>query len=112
MTVLAHPSLRQEPHSISAAEWAVRVDLGGRIVGESAYGINYAGFAIHSAIHAARPDAMFIAHILIVPVAVQDAVRRQVERKRKPVEGGRDIHDLIWETSLRKAVRLSPGFDA
>ena len=40
----------------------VKVDLDGKIIGESAYGINYAGYVIHSAIHAAREDAHFIAH--------------------------------------------------
>lgn len=40
----------------------VKVDLDGNIIGESDYGINYAGYVIHSAIHAAREDALFIAH--------------------------------------------------
>jgi ribulose-5-phosphate 4-epimerase/fuculose-1-phosphate aldolase len=40
----------------------VKVDLDGNIIGESEYGINYAGYVIHSAIHAAREDALFIAH--------------------------------------------------
>lgn len=40
----------------------VKVDLDGTIIGASEYGINYAGYVIHSAIHAARPDALFIAH--------------------------------------------------
>jgi len=40
----------------------VKVDLDGKIIGESEYGINYAGYVIHSAIHAAREDAQFIAH--------------------------------------------------
>jgi ribulose-5-phosphate 4-epimerase/fuculose-1-phosphate aldolase len=40
----------------------VKVDLEGNIIGESAYGINYAGYIIHSAIHAAREDATWIAH--------------------------------------------------
>ncbi|KQM19008.1 class II aldolase/adducin family protein [Novosphingobium sp. Leaf2] len=40
----------------------VKVDLDGNIIGESAYGINYAGYVIHSAIHGAREDALFIAH--------------------------------------------------
>jgi ribulose-5-phosphate 4-epimerase/fuculose-1-phosphate aldolase len=35
----------------------VKVDLDGRIIGESRYPINAAGFTIHSAVHAARPDA-------------------------------------------------------
>jgi len=40
----------------------VKVDLDGNIIGESEYGINYAGYVIHSAIHAAREDAHWIAH--------------------------------------------------
>jgi ribulose-5-phosphate 4-epimerase/fuculose-1-phosphate aldolase len=40
----------------------VKVDLDGNVIGESDYGINYAGYVIHSAIHGAREDAHFIAH--------------------------------------------------
>ncbi|MDC7683765.1 class II aldolase/adducin family protein [Asticcacaulis sp. BYS171W] len=40
----------------------VKVDLDGNLIGEHAYGINYAGYVIHSAIHAARDDAHFVAH--------------------------------------------------
>lgn len=40
----------------------VKVDLNGNILSDSEYGINYAGFVIHSAIHAAREDAHYIAH--------------------------------------------------
>jgi ribulose-5-phosphate 4-epimerase/fuculose-1-phosphate aldolase len=40
----------------------VKVDLAGNLIGDSEYGINYAGYVIHSAIHAARHDAKFIAH--------------------------------------------------
>ncbi|TCM14202.1 ribulose-5-phosphate 4-epimerase/fuculose-1-phosphate aldolase [Novosphingobium sp. PhB165] len=40
----------------------VKVDIDGNIIGESEYGINYAGYVIHSAIHAARDDAHYIAH--------------------------------------------------
>lgn len=40
----------------------VKVDIDGNIIGESEYGINYAGYVIHSAIHDAREDAHFIAH--------------------------------------------------
>ena len=39
----------------------VKIDLDGNIV-QGDHGINYAGFVIHSAIHAAREDAHFIAH--------------------------------------------------
>ena len=40
----------------------VKVDLDGTIIGEGEYGINYAGYVIHSAIHAVRDDAHWIAH--------------------------------------------------
>ena len=40
----------------------VKVDLDGNVIGESDYGINFAGYVIHSAMHAALPDAMFVAH--------------------------------------------------
>lgn len=40
----------------------VKIDLDANVIGESEYGINYAGYVIHSAIHAAREDAHFIAH--------------------------------------------------
>lgn len=39
----------------------VKVDLEGRVI-EGRWGINQAGYVIHSAIHAAREDAHFIAH--------------------------------------------------
>ncbi len=41
----------------------VKVDLDGRIVEPSAYAINPAGFTIHSAVHAARPDAHCVLHL-------------------------------------------------
>ena len=40
----------------------VKVDLDGRPLHDTAYGVNKAGFVIHSAIHAARPDAHCIVH--------------------------------------------------
>ena len=40
----------------------VKVDIDGNIVSDTQYGINPAGFVIHSAIHAARPDAHCIIH--------------------------------------------------
>jgi ribulose-5-phosphate 4-epimerase/fuculose-1-phosphate aldolase len=40
----------------------VKVDLSGRIVMESPFSINPAGFTIHSAIHAAREDAHCVMH--------------------------------------------------
>jgi ribulose-5-phosphate 4-epimerase/fuculose-1-phosphate aldolase len=40
----------------------VKIDLDGKIVGHSDYPVNPAGFVIHSAIHAAVPDALCIMH--------------------------------------------------
>jgi ribulose-5-phosphate 4-epimerase/fuculose-1-phosphate aldolase len=40
----------------------VKIDLQGRVIGESAYPINPAGFVIHAAIHAHRHDAHCIIH--------------------------------------------------
>jgi ribulose-5-phosphate 4-epimerase/fuculose-1-phosphate aldolase len=41
----------------------VKVDLDGKIVADSPYGINPAGFTIHSAVHAHRHDALFVMHL-------------------------------------------------
>ncbi|NBU27611.1 MAG: class II aldolase/adducin family protein [Caulobacteraceae bacterium] len=41
----------------------VKIDLDGQILQETPYFINPAGFTIHSAIHAARDDAMFVMHL-------------------------------------------------
>ncbi len=40
----------------------VKVDIDGKIVEETNYTINPAGFIIHSAVHAARPDANCVIH--------------------------------------------------
>jgi ribulose-5-phosphate 4-epimerase/fuculose-1-phosphate aldolase len=41
----------------------VKVDLDGRIVSETSYVINPAGFTIHSAVHAGREDALCVMHL-------------------------------------------------
>jgi ribulose-5-phosphate 4-epimerase/fuculose-1-phosphate aldolase len=41
----------------------VKVDLHGQRIGETPFDINPAGFVIHSAIHAARPDARCVLHV-------------------------------------------------
>lgn len=41
----------------------VKVDLDGTIVMDSEYSINPAGFVIHSAVHAAREDALCVMHL-------------------------------------------------
>lgn len=41
----------------------VKVDLNGRLVNDTPYIINPAGFTIHSAVHAAREDALCVMHL-------------------------------------------------
>src|SRR6201996_228303 len=41
----------------------VKIDLDGKILQETEYFINPAGFTIHSAIHAARDDAHYVMHL-------------------------------------------------
>src|SRR6266540_1411289 len=41
----------------------VKIDLAGNKVMESPYAINPAGFTIHSAVHAAREDALCVMHL-------------------------------------------------
>jgi ribulose-5-phosphate 4-epimerase/fuculose-1-phosphate aldolase len=41
----------------------VKIDLDGNILQDTPYFINPAGFTIHSAIHSAREDAMFVMHL-------------------------------------------------
>ena len=40
----------------------VKIDIEGNKIGDSPYPVNVAGYTIHSAIHAARPDLQCIAH--------------------------------------------------
>src|SRR4051812_15560356 len=40
----------------------VKIDLDGAIVGDADYGVNKAGFVIHSAVHAARPGVGCVLH--------------------------------------------------
>jgi ribulose-5-phosphate 4-epimerase/fuculose-1-phosphate aldolase len=41
----------------------VKVDLEGAIIGDTRYGVNRAGFVIHSAVHAARPEIGCVMHL-------------------------------------------------
>lgn len=45
------------------ASCLVKIDLEGKIIGDSPYFINPAGFTIHSAVHAARHDAGCVLHV-------------------------------------------------
>ena len=41
----------------------VKIDLDGKIVMDTAFSVNPAGFTIHSAVHAAREDALCVMHL-------------------------------------------------
>lgn len=41
----------------------VKIDIKGRIIDNHRYRVNVTGFAIHGAVHAARPDAMCVMHL-------------------------------------------------
>jgi ribulose-5-phosphate 4-epimerase/fuculose-1-phosphate aldolase len=41
----------------------VKIDLDGNVLQDTPYDVNRAGFVIHSALHAARPDAWFVIHL-------------------------------------------------
>ena len=51
-------------HEVTAAA-LVKVDMQGNVVdsGSTNFGVNTAGFCLHSAIHAARPDIRAIIHL-------------------------------------------------
>ena len=49
-------------HEITASS-LVKVDLDGKILSETDYQINPAGFTIHSAVHGARPDVGCVMHL-------------------------------------------------
>ncbi len=49
-------------HEITASS-LVKVDINGKVLSESDYEINPAGFTIHSAVHAARPDVGCVMHL-------------------------------------------------
>jgi len=46
-----------------SASALVKIDLDGKILQETSYGVNPAGFTIHSALHMAREDAQFVMHL-------------------------------------------------
>ncbi|MBT3534862.1 MAG: class II aldolase/adducin family protein [Rhodospirillaceae bacterium] len=49
-------------HEITAS-CLVKVDINGKVLSESDYDINPAGFTIHSAVHGARPDVGCVMHL-------------------------------------------------
>jgi ribulose-5-phosphate 4-epimerase/fuculose-1-phosphate aldolase len=74
----------------------VKVDLQGRKVDDSPYPINPAGFTIHSAIHAAREDALCVLHVHSkngVAVSAQKKGLLPISQQAMLVLGGLAYHD-------------------
>ena len=74
----------------------VKVDLQGRKVDDSPYPINPAGFTIHSAIHAAREDALCVLHVHSkngVAVSAQKNGLLPISQQAMLVLGGLAYHD-------------------
>lgn len=62
-----HDQFLINPHGVLfrdvTASNLVKIDTEGRVLEDSAYGVNAAGFTIHSAIHSAREDAGCVVHL-------------------------------------------------
>jgi ribulose-5-phosphate 4-epimerase/fuculose-1-phosphate aldolase len=74
----------------------VKVDLQGNKVDDSPYPINPAGFTIHSAIHAAREDALCVLHVHSkngVAVSAQKNGLLPISQQAMLVLGGLAYHD-------------------
>ncbi len=61
-------------HEITASS-LVKIDLDANIVLSNGYGVNRAGFTIHSAVHSARHDAMCVMHLHTADGAAVSAQR-------------------------------------
>lgn len=74
----------------------VKVDLDGNIVEPSPHPINTAGFTIHSAVHAAREDAMCVMHLHTVAgtgVACQEEGLMPLHQEAMLIRGQLAYHD-------------------
>jgi ribulose-5-phosphate 4-epimerase/fuculose-1-phosphate aldolase len=74
----------------------VKVDQQGGKVDESPYPVNPAGFTIHSAIHAAREDALYVLHVHSqngVAVSAQKKGLLPISQQAMLVLGGLAYHD-------------------
>lgn len=74
----------------------VKIDLEGQVLQETPYFINPAGFTIHSAVHAAREDALFVMHLHTdqgVAVAAQKDGLLPISQNALAVMGQLAYHD-------------------
>ena len=98
----------------------VKIDLDGKVLQETPYFINPAGFTIHSAVHAAREDAMFVMHLHsdqgvavsaqkggLLPLSQHDAraLMAKAHRWRKVLGGGLRQSGVLAAAALHAALR-------
>ena len=78
----------------------VKVDMQGNVVeaGTTNFGVNVAGFMLHSAIHSARPDIKCIIHVHTPAI---------VAVSTKNVLSSSDVFGISYDNLLRKFLFLS-----
>jgi ribulose-5-phosphate 4-epimerase/fuculose-1-phosphate aldolase len=93
----------------------VRIDADGRVLQDTPYEVNRAGFVIHSALHAARPDAQFIMH-LHTPAAIAVSAQRegllpisQHALAVLPLLGYHDFEGIALDTGERARIVADMG---
>lgn len=57
----------------------VKIDLNGKIIGQSGYPVNEAGFIIHSAVHAAREDISCVMHLHTIEASAISAMAGELQ---------------------------------
>src|SRR6202790_5775645 len=84
----------------------VKVDLDGRKVSDSPYEVNPAGFTIHSAVHAAREDALCVMHthsVNGVAVSAQEAGLLPLSQQSLAVLASLGYHDYEGIAQIGRA---------
>jgi ribulose-5-phosphate 4-epimerase/fuculose-1-phosphate aldolase len=93
----------------------VKIDLDGNILDDTPFGINAAGFTIHSAVHAAREDAKCVIHLHTsngVAVAAQEDGLLPITQHAMVVHGDLAYHDyegLAFDLSERERLVADLG---
>jgi len=74
----------------------VKIDETAEIIGDSAHSVNVTGFALHAALHAARPEAVCVLHLhetSAIAVSVQEAGLLPLSQHALRFEGELAYHD-------------------
>lgn len=102
-------------HEVTASS-LIKVDLQGNVVdpGSTNFGFNKAGFVLHSAIHAARPDIKAIIHIHYPPCVAVSAMKCGLLpiSQEAAIIGDVSYHDyrgLLVDTAERELITKNLG---